>query len=273
MSIDRGPEVSGSGERASRRRLAGDAQTLSCSECAGLASSREVPILCRCRPESDRAALWGGMDGRSEPDIGRAHELVFAIAHEVGNHLGGIRMQAHLLDEDLDARSLAAAAVNLDELAGRAGPLLALLRPILSEDWRASGTATWPALLQGVVQQLEDEGTRGAVLSLKPPADEALEAPGFEWLHSLLIALLGATLASLPRQGALTIGLEVRIAETAVFVEDDGPAEDLSPAAALRGRPLALAIARELVGRAGGRIEAARTAERTRVELVFPQPA
>ena len=34
---------------------------------------------------------------------GTAERLVFAIAHEIGNHLGGIRLQAHLLDEDLDA--------------------------------------------------------------------------------------------------------------------------------------------------------------------------
>ena len=37
--------------------------------------------------------------------------LVFAISHEVGNHLGGIRLQAHLLDEELGAREMAAAMI------------------------------------------------------------------------------------------------------------------------------------------------------------------
>ena len=54
---------------------------------------------------------------------GSGTELAFAIAHEVGNHLGGIRLQAHLVDEDLDVRELAEASILIDGLAGRSGPL------------------------------------------------------------------------------------------------------------------------------------------------------
>ena len=57
--------------------------------------------------------------------MGSRTELAFAIAHEVGNHLGGIRLQAHLLDENLDVRALAEASILIDGLAGRSGPLLA----------------------------------------------------------------------------------------------------------------------------------------------------
>ena len=90
-----------------------------------------------------------------------AAELVFAIAHELGNHLSGIRMQAYLLDPDLDARSLAEASITIDALAG---PLLSLVRPLLSDEWRPSGDETWPGLLRRVVQQIEEEGIRGVRL-------------------------------------------------------------------------------------------------------------
>ena len=61
----------------------------------------------------ERTAGWGvmqGANGIQAANHERARELVFAIAHEVGNQLGGIRMQAHLLDEGLEARAVAAAS-------------------------------------------------------------------------------------------------------------------------------------------------------------------
>ncbi len=199
-----------------------------------------------------------------------ATALVFAIAHEVGNHLSGIRMQAYLLDPDLDARSLAEASINIDELAGRAGPLLSLLRPLLSDDWRPSSGKSWSGLLHRVRQQIEEEGIRGVRLELRCAGGEALEAPDLEWMHSLLVALVGATIAHVGRKGAVEIALEEKAGEVRVVIEDDGPEEELSSAAAHRGRPLALGIARELVGRAGGHVDVGREAGRTRVSLVFP---
>ena len=83
------------------------------------------------------------MAGPSESGI----ELAFAIAHEVGNHLGGIRLQAHLLDDELDAREMAQASVLIDGLAGRSGPLLSLLRPLLAADWRGA-VPLWAGFIQ-----------------------------------------------------------------------------------------------------------------------------
>ena len=59
-------------------------------------------------------------------DADRRFALAFAIAHEIGNHLAGIRLEAHLLDEALGARGLAKASLAIDSLAGQAAPLLAL---------------------------------------------------------------------------------------------------------------------------------------------------
>jgi len=84
------------------------------------------------------------------------------------------------------------------------------------------------------------------------------------------VTLVGATIAHAGRKGAVLIALEEQAGGARVVIEDDGPEEDLSAAAAHRGRPLALEIARELVGRAGGRVEVEREGGRTRVSLVFP---
>ena len=48
----------------------------------------------------DGAASGGGSDpGRADP---AAVELVFAMCHEISNAVTAIRLQAHLIDEELD---------------------------------------------------------------------------------------------------------------------------------------------------------------------------
>lgn len=202
-----------------------------------------------------------------------AVDLAFAIAHEIGNHLGGIRLQAHLIDEELDLRSLAEASVSIDRMAGRCGPLLTLLRPLLSEDLRSGSSETWSSLLGRVRQQIEDEGTLGVRVEFKGLAAATFAAPDLEWLYPVLVTLIGATIAHVDRRGSVVIALEPSQDEIAVVIEDDGEEEDLSLTAAYRGRPLAVAIARELIGRTVGRVECSRrpegSSERTRIRLVF----
>ena len=227
------------------------------------------PVPGASRSEKDGTAPRGDFAEGLE----RQRELVFAIGHEIGNHLGAIRLQAHLLDEDLDRRALATASIEIDGLAGRAAPLLALLRPILASDPPIGAPTSWKNVLGPLSRQLGEDGTRGVRVDVRiPPAEGAREAPGADWLASLLIALVGATIADLPRRATLRLWLEARDVETALILEDDGADEDLSPEAPLRGRSLAVSIARWLVGGLGGRVDARRLADRTRVELVFPPP-
>lgn len=203
--------------------------------------------------------------------VSSLNALVFAIAHEVGNHLGAVRLQAHLLDEDLDAHALALASVEIDGLAGRAGPLLALLRPLLSQADRPTGEGSSASLLlEGVRLHYEDEGTRGVSVEISAPVDSLLTAPKVDWLHSLLIVILDATLAAVSRGATIRVGLGAVGEEASIVIDDDGPEEDLSTAAALRGRPLALSLGRALLLLVGGRVETSRVEDKTRVELVFP---
>ncbi|MEM9175113.1 MAG: hypothetical protein AAGC67_07750 [Myxococcota bacterium] len=208
------------------------------------------------------------MGGSSDSGI----ELAFAIAHEVGNHLGGIRLQAHLLDDELDAREMAEASLLIDGLAGRSGPLLSLLRPLLSDDWRRTGGATWAGLLGRVARQIEDEGTRGVRFEVAGGLDPEAKAPDFDWVHPLLIALVESTLEHVADRGA-TASVRLALVEDEeglrLDLVDDGAPEDLSPGAARRGRPLAVEIAQELIGRSGGRVETQVDDAGTRVGLRF----
>ena len=204
-------------------------------------------------------------------DAFSAQALVFAIAHEVANHLGAVRLQAHLLDDDLDSQSLARASVEIDGLAGRAGPLLALLRPLLSRGSPpAVPGAAWSSIVAGVKRHYEDEGTRGVDLEIEPPTEAHWLAPDVDWLHSLLIALIDSTLAGVPRRGCIRITVDAAVDQLSFRIEDDGPIEDLSLGAALRGRPLAVSLARELMLLVGGRVETGRDGDQTRIELTFP---
>jgi len=222
------------------------------------------------RSETDRK----GARGDPAEGLARQRELVCAIGHEIGNHLGAIRLQAHLLDEHLDRKALATASIEIDGLAGRSGPLLALLRPILAADPRIGAPTSWKSVLAPLSRELEEGGTRGVRVDVRlPPVDGARHAPGVDWLSSLLIALVGATIADLPRGAAVSLWLEARGVETALILEDDGAGEDLSAQAALRGRSLAVSLARWLVEGLGGRVDARRLADRTRVELVFARTA
>jgi nitrogen-specific signal transduction histidine kinase len=196
--------------------------------------------------------------------------LAFAIAHEVGNHLGGIRLQAHLLDDELDSRALASASVLIDDLAGRAGPLLALLRPLLSEAGRGAGGARWGDILSRVRRQIEDEGTRGVRLEIEGDLDTDRDVPELDWLHSLLVALIGATLERMSREGHLKVQLMISPRETVLVLVDDGTEEDFGEEAAPRGRPLVVSIARELLFPTGGQVETSRDGALTQVRLTWP---
>ncbi len=216
-----------------------------------------------------RRALGGDVvGGASEASV----ELAFAIGHEVGNHLGGIRLQAHLLDDDLDARSMAEASILIDDLAGRSGSLLTLLRPLISPAWRTAGSTNWGNLLGRVQQQIVDQGTHGTCFSLSGDLETTIAAPDHEWIHPLLITLLDATIAHVGRAGAVLLDVTPADEGVRILIDDDGEEEDLGVEAALRGRPLAVAIGRELLSRIGGRVEVDRSDGRTRVAFVFPTP-
>ena len=77
-----------------------------------------------------------------------AIDLVLSLCHEIGNVIGAIRLNAHLVDSEMGARELARTAVDLDDLSARSSALLMQIGPVLRAD--PPGTSRSPReLLRG----------------------------------------------------------------------------------------------------------------------------
>ncbi|MEZ4280060.1 MAG: hypothetical protein R3F21_10655 [Myxococcota bacterium] len=221
------------------------------------------------------------------PDAESRHALVFALAHEVGNHLAGIRLEAHLLDESLGAAALARASVAIDSLAGQAGPWLALLRPLLAPEPARTARVSVASVLDGVRRQLEEDGLGGRAVHVEIASDAAEERIAFDGLHALLMVLVGSPetlppgrapialrLASCAGAGAVAGagGGEVEVVcelPGEAFGADAGDGAGGQPA--LRGRDLAVALARVLVADAGGGVDVESGDGCARVRLRLPR--
>lgn len=207
-------------------------------------------------------------------DTSARNALAFAIAHELGNHLAGIRLEAHLLDEDLGPAGLARASLAIDALAGQSGPLLALLRPLLAPASRPAAIGEWADLLEGVRRQLIEEGTGGRAVEVQSALDPGEPGPAIEGLHALLLALVGplATLPSTPGPVTLRVARRKNVIELVCELPGDALREALVDAGphGLRGRALAVALARVLVADAGGTIDVGVEGDRSRVVLRLP---
>ena len=87
--------------------------------------------------------------------------LVFAMCHEISNLVAAMRLQAHLLDEELDARGLAVASLEIDDLSARTASLLALVRPVLTEPLKDVPPIAAGVIALGFERALTEYGERG----------------------------------------------------------------------------------------------------------------
>ena len=200
--------------------------------------------------------------------------LVLSICHEIGNWVGAIRMNAHLLDHELSPVELAKAALDIDDLSARVGALLALVRPLIAAEAAVTGTLPENVML-GVRDVLDARGGRGVSLSVAC-GDELPEIAGQpETLHQLIVSLAHYALDVARPRDVVVVRTEPGPAgETVAFVIEDSGPEDRElrswRAAPLRGRSLACALAGCILGRLGGKLDVVRAGDRTRVVLTLP---
>jgi nitrogen-specific signal transduction histidine kinase len=206
----------------------------------------------------------GGADGR---------ELVFALCHEVGNLVGAVRLQAHLIDAGIGARELAQASLDLDHLSARSAALLAHIRPLLSGAPVEVDAVEPEELLRSLEALMYDHGGRGVSLDFGAEASLPTLRVDREVLHHLLQSLLYATLESAVPRDSVSMRV-VRHGDGVAFELEDDAEVDESPAEwreqAGRGRPLLYAVAQHLLDERGGRLEITRREGRTRVVLELP---
>ncbi len=201
-----------------------------------------------------------------------ARELVFAIVHEVGNLVAAVRLQAHLIDEDLGPAGLGRASLELETIGARSSGLLALVRPLLIDGAQAAG-AKVGAVLRGVEETLRDVGTRGTALEVAVEPGLPEIGGDTQVLHYLVSLVAAGALEVLGGAGRLRLVAGMDEGQVVLSVEDDGEKDpELAhwERGARRGRVLGCAIAAELLGRVGGRVVVDRRGGQTRVRLILP---
>jgi len=171
-------------------------------------------------------------------------ELLFALCHEVGNLLAAIRLHGRFADEESRAR--------ISELTDRAGSLVALARPLLSNPSPSVPVLDALELLEALQRGLDDAGGARVRVELKSAVDLPGVAIDGETLHHLLMADLFAVLENLPGGERVRVAAEPTANGVAFVIEVPGQATPDAPARKLTGRALTHALAAEILGKRGG---------------------
>jgi nitrogen-specific signal transduction histidine kinase len=208
--------------------------------------------------------------GSSDPATA---DLVLALCHEIGNLVGAVRLQAHLLDGEMSPRELARASLDVDDLCARSAALLAHVRPLLAGPSGPVVTVSPGELVRSVRDLMARHAGPGVRLVAEEERDLPELAVDRAMLHHLLQSLAFGAIEAAAGGGTVRLVAERHDGAIAFGVEDDGPVgpePEAGAHSALRGRPLVQAVARRIAGRAGGQCEVSRSSGRTRVSLVWP---
>ena len=189
-------------------------------------------------------------------------ELLFALCHELGNILAAIRLHGQFLDEESGAR--------ISELTQRAGSLVALVRPLLSQPPSSVPILDPLELLEALQRRLDDlDGDRVRV-ALKSAANLPGVAIDGEMLQHLLLADLFAALENLPEGERVRVAAQPSPDGVAFVLEVPGEATPDAPALELTGRALTHALAAAILGKRGGSVAVSGYGAGLRVSFSVP---
>ncbi len=189
-----------------------------------------------------------------------SQELLLALCHEVGNLLAAVRLHSHLLDED--------SAAQISQLAGRAGSLVALVRPLLTPAPERSAPLAPRAVLAGLRRGLDDTDAVQVRIDVESAADLPDVAIDGETLHHLLLAQILAALEERGTAAPLRVTAEA-LGDGVAFVVADAPSADVAlEAPGLHGGALGRALAQTILGARGGRVEIQRRPDGARTAYV-----
>lgn len=203
------------------------------------------------------------------------HDLLFALCHEMGNLVGAIRLQTHLIDQEMSPRDLATARSEIDVLGARVSALLVLVRPSVGDLGREHGVGVHTSdVLATVEHGLETLLIPGVDLEFAPGAEDLLLRIDRNALQALVSSLVHLAVEQVRPQGRVRVSVEARQGEAAVVVEDDGPEDSTLVEWAegpYRGRALICALAHDLLTRCDGTLEVASTEAGSRVAFRVPR--
>ncbi len=202
------------------------------------------------------------------------HALLFALCHEMGNLVGAIRLQTHLLDQEMSPRDLVAARSEIDVLGARVSALLTLVRPVEAGAASAPGEGIDPNDALAVVEHgLETFMLPGVRIELVRGGPGRRLRVDRNAVQALITSFVHLAIEQVRPSGRVRVGIEHRAGRGAFVIEDDGPAD---PGLVgwrdepLRGRTLLCAIASHVAESVGGEVHAETAASGSRVELWLP---
>jgi len=211
---------------------------------------------------------------RAPADAGTpAGHLVTALAHETGNLLAAIRLSAHLMARRFPDQDPALGGAEIETLSLRAAALVAQLRPLLSPDPERRDTVDTAEVLRALARGVAfppDAATRLRVATGR--GLPALRADP-DALHHVLVSLVLAAAGASPPARRIRVSAAAEGRRVVLQVDDDGPRPEppALPPALARGRALAVALARAVLGSQDGRVRVEPRRGGTRVALSLPR--
>jgi signal transduction histidine kinase len=198
------------------------------------------------------------------------------MCHEISNLVAAIRLQAHLLDEDLDARGLAVSSLEIDDLSARSAALLALIRPVLSEVVEEEPPAPISAgvIAHGFERALVEHGGRGFDIDFEAEAELPEVVIDSEVLHYILLMLAYGAMEAMESGGKIRVEVASRENEVVFAIEDlaDEDREHLQwRGASLRGRALECAVSDHILVKRHTRFDVRRQGDCNRTEIGVPR--
>jgi len=203
------------------------------------------------------------------------HEMLFALCHEMGNLVGAIRLQTHLLDQEMRPRDLATARSEIDVLGARVSALLALVRPSVGDLGRDHALGVHSSdVLAAVEHGLETLLVPGVVLEFDSPGADALLRVDRTALQALISSFVHLAVEQVRPRGRVGVATRLHERDVDFAIEDDGPEDSTLTAwreGPYRGRALLCALAHQMLSRCGGSLEVSSANGCSRVTLRVPR--
>ena len=213
---------------------------------------------------------------RSQAGYGEAlspEDLTRALCHDVGNLLAAVRLSAHLLSTEIAETDRVSISRDIEDLAARAGALLAHVRPLLGGGALARIPVSPAEVLRALARALKDRKMGDVALSIAHGRSLPDIRVDPDALYHLLLTLVRGSLEAAAPDGRVRVSAKHVGRRVILSVADDGRQVDLDEirgGPTPRGRELAIRVADALLRRMGGRAAAELQSGGTRIDLFLP---
>jgi len=200
-------------------------------------------------------------------------DLVRALCHDIGNLLAAVRLSAHLASTEIAETDRDSVSREIEDLAARAGALLAHVRPLLAGSHVARVRIAPAEVLTALTRALKDRKTGGAALSIAQGRNLPDVRVDPDALYHLLLTLVRGSLEAADPDGRVRVSAKHQGRRVILSVIDSGRQVDLDEirwGLTPRGRELAVRVADAVLRLMGGRAAAELQRRGTRVDLFLP---